>query len=47
MNLNFDVVLEIKDQQKTKKKEIKRHQKELLKLKICILEKIEYINLKL
>ena len=40
MNLNLSVVLEKKVQQIIKKKEIKKHQKERLKLKIFILEKI-------
>jgi hypothetical protein len=41
MNLNLGVVLEKMAQQKARKKEIKKHQKVALKLKIFIFEKIE------
>src|SRR6056300_1734238 len=40
MTLNLGVVLEKKDQLRIKKKGIKKHQKEPLKLKIFILDKI-------
>jgi L,D-peptidoglycan transpeptidase YkuD (ErfK/YbiS/YcfS/YnhG family) len=40
MNLNLGVALEKMDQQEEKMKEIKKHQKEPLKLKIFTLEKI-------
>ena len=45
MNLNLDVVLEKMDQQEGKMREIKKHQKEPLKLKIFTLEKIVKKNL--
>ena len=46
MNFNLSAALEKMDQHK-KKKEIKKHQKELLKLKIFIIEKIELKSHKL
>jgi len=44
MTLNLDVVLEEMDQQKTRKNEIKKHQKEILILETFISEKIEKKN---
>ena len=45
MNLNLGAVLGKMDQQQRKMKGIKKHQKEPLKLKISILEKIVKKNL--